>query len=314
VGPPLRFGLGVLRHLLGHRSSYDVVHTNGFPYFSVLAVRSALAGRPRTAVVVEWVEVWSQAYWRDYLGGPAGRVGHAVQRLCVRLTPVALAHSALHAGRLRADGYRGPEPVVLGGLLERVPEAAGDPDPAREPLIVYAGRHIPEKRVWLLPGAVALARTRIPGLRALVLGDGPVRQQVLDEVARLGAQEFVEVPGFVSGEQLEQAFTRALCVVQPSAREGHGMVVVEAAAAATPCVLVAGPDNAAVELVHDGVTGVIAREATAAALADAIVAVHHAGPRMRRDVARWYADHRSGLGMADSAQRVLAAYEVARAR
>lgn len=315
TGPPLRFGIGVLRHLLSHRSSYDVVHTNGFPYFSVLAVRVALAGRRRTAVVVEWVEVWTAAYWRDYLGGVGGRVGQAVQRLCVRLTPVALAHSVLHAGRLRGQGYRGPEPVVIGGLLERAPEAAPlDLAAAREPLVVYAGRHIPDKRVALLPEAVVLARTRVPGLRALLLGDGPSRPRVLGEVARLGAREFIDVPGFVDAEQVEQAFARALCVVQPSAREGHGMVVVEAAAAGTPCVLVAGPDNAALELVVDGVTGAIAPEATAAGLADAIVAVHTAGPAMRAAVSGWYAEHRDELGVPASAQRVLAVYALARAR
>src|SRR4051812_2278292 len=35
--PPLAFGFGVWRHLSRHGTSYDVVHTASFPYFSLLA-------------------------------------------------------------------------------------------------------------------------------------------------------------------------------------------------------------------------------------------------------------------------------------
>src|SRR3954451_16403122 len=52
VGPPLRFGWGVLRHLARTRGGYDVVHTCAFPYFSTLAVRAALIGT-RTRIGVD---------------------------------------------------------------------------------------------------------------------------------------------------------------------------------------------------------------------------------------------------------------------
>ena len=45
-----------------------------------------------------------------------------------------------------------------------------------------------------------------------------------------------------------------------SSREGYGMVVVEASAHATPSIVVAADDNAAVELIEDGVNGVIVTE------------------------------------------------------
>src|SRR3954468_12398743 len=84
VLPPLVFGLGVLAHLLRRGGDYDVVHTASFPYFSLLA---AGAVRPlrRFSLVVDWHELWSRAYWREYLGATGGHVGWAVQHLCVRL-------------------------------------------------------------------------------------------------------------------------------------------------------------------------------------------------------------------------------------
>ena len=73
--PPLVFGFGVLRHLLRHGRRYDVVHTASFPYFSVLAAAAARR-RGGYRIVVDWHEVWTREYWREYLG-PARRRGSA---------------------------------------------------------------------------------------------------------------------------------------------------------------------------------------------------------------------------------------------
>ena len=74
VLPPVVFGLGVLGHLLRHGRSYDVVHTASFPYFSLLA--AGLARRWRGfRIFVDWHEVWTRRYWRQYLGPIGGRIG-----------------------------------------------------------------------------------------------------------------------------------------------------------------------------------------------------------------------------------------------
>ncbi|MFI5003703.1 MAG: glycosyltransferase, partial [Solirubrobacterales bacterium] len=106
IAPPLVFGLGVLWHLLRHGRRYEVVHTCSFPYFSLL---SAALARPLGGygLVVDWHEVWSRAYWREYLGGLGGEIGYAVQLLCARLPQRAFCFSQLHAGRLRGEGLRG---------------------------------------------------------------------------------------------------------------------------------------------------------------------------------------------------------------
>ena len=100
--PPLVFGLGVLFHLLRHGRRYEVVHTASFPYFSLLAA-AALRPLGRFRLVVDWHEVWSSAYWAEYLGAVAGRIGNAVQALCVRVPQHAFCFSRLHAERLIAE-------------------------------------------------------------------------------------------------------------------------------------------------------------------------------------------------------------------
>lgn len=304
IAPPLVFGLGVLWHLLRQGRRYDVVHTASFPYFSLLA---AAVARPlhRFGLVVDWHELWTRDYWREYLGAVGGRVGWAVQRRCLRVPQRAFCFARMTAARLREAGLRGEPTVLTGeyaGPLER-------PDPApAEPLVAFAGRHIPEKRVPALVHAFARARERAPELRLVVLGDGPERPAVLAAIERERLGDAASAPGFVPSEEVDRTLSRALCMVLPSRREGYGMVVVEAAARGVPSIVVDDPDNAAVELVDAGENGYVAASAEADKLAAAILRVRDDGPALRAKTADWFARNARRLSLDGSLDAVAAAY------
>lgn len=304
--PPLRFAVGVAAHLARRRGAYDVLHTCGFPYFHLPALRLALAGTG-IPVVVDWIELWSAAYWRSYVGGVGGALAQLVQSACLHLTPTALAYSDLHADRLVASGT---VPLRPGGLGPDVVVGQAQLVAPSPPRVLSAGRQIREKRPDLVVRAVAVARG-LPGLEALtadVLGDGPERPAVQALVASLGLGQVVRVPGFVPAPELAAALGRATCLVHPSRREGFGMVVVEAAALGTPVVLVDGPDNAARELLVPGVNGELAQDDSPEALAAAIATVHAGGAALRASTARWYAAHAPRLAASASAERVSELY------
>ena len=308
--PPLVFGAGVLWHLLRHGARYDVVHAASFPYFSLLAAALARPLR-RFRLVVDWHELWSSGYWREYLGPVGGRIGAAVQKLCLRIPQRAFCFSQLHARRLREAPVNGEltllEGEYAGSLEAREPEAA-------QPVVVFAGRHIPEKRVPAVVPALALARERIPGLRGEVYGDGPQRQEVLRLRAEHGLDGELDVPGFVAAERVEQALAHALCMLLPSRREGYGMVVVEAAALGTPSVVVAGEDNAATDLVSEGENGYVAASASPEDLAAAIERVHAEGHALRERTAAWFRANAKRLSLSSSLEKVLDSYRAASAR
>ena len=307
IAPPLRFGRGVLGHLLRHRDAYDAVHTCSFPYFSLLACALALRGTP-TRLGVDWFEVWTREYWREYLGPVGGRIGHAVQRACARVPQQAFVFSRRHGERLAAEGLRRPA-TQLAGLYPGPATPARDTGAPREPLVVFAGRHIPEKRVPAIPPAIAAARARIPGLRALILGDGPQREATRRAAEEAGVSDVVDLPGFVEADAVADALGRATCLLLASRREGYGLVVIEAAAHGTPAIVVDDPDNAAVELVEPGVNGVVAASASPRDLADAIVRVHEGGAALRERTAAWFAAAAPRLTVEASMRTVLAAYE-----
>ncbi len=306
--PPLVFGAGVLWHLLRHGRRYDVVHTASFPYFSLLA--AGVARRlGRFALVVDWIELWTRDYWLEYLGRVGGAIGWWVQRLGVRLPQRAFAFSRLHAARLREEGLRGEVTVLeglRGELKPREPAEAQD-------VVVFAGRHIPEKRVPALVPAIAKARETVPDLRCDIYGDGPDRASVEAAVREHGLDGAVRVHGFVDGETVDRALAHALCMALPSRREGYGLVVVEASSRGTPSVVVADPDNAATELVDEGENGIVAPSASPDDLAAAILRVREAGPGLRERTAAWFARNAKRLSIDSSIETVLEYYRRASA-
>jgi len=285
--PPLRFGIGVLAHLLRNRKRYDIVQTGSFPFFALLAAAMvrALGGAP---VVTDWIEVWSDDYWKRYLGPMGGRIGAVVQRLCIRFTTDAFTLSQLTADSLRKQGYR-KRLVILKGM-----STSSAPMPLRlqrDTLVVFAGRHIPEKRAATIPEAISIARQHIVGLRALVFGDGPEHSKLLAEIGRLHLEDVVTCPGFVPWHEVDDAMRRAMCVILPSEREGYGAVVMEGIERGTPAIVVRGPDNAATSLIVENVNGFVAASIDPSELAAQIVKVHRGGAELLSRTHQWFREH-----------------------
>jgi glycosyltransferase involved in cell wall biosynthesis len=310
IGEPLRFGWGVCRHLSRHGGEYDVVHMPSFPYFSLLAA-GAWRRRFGYVIVTDWFEVWSRSYWNEYLGVSLGWIGRLVQRACTRIRQRAFCFSQLHAERLTSEGLR-DAPTILRGIYDGPVES---PAPLEaQPLVFFAGRLIPEKRAPAIVAAVTRASQRIPGLRGMIFGDGPQKADVDAAIADLNAGGAVCAPGFVPAEDVHSTLRQSLCLLLPSSREGYGLIVVEAAAAGVPSIVVAGPDNAAVELIENGVNGFIMPSADPDTLADGIARVYDRGYQLRRSTADWFARNAQELSLQTSLKRVVADYASASAR
>lgn len=282
----LAYAWGLFRALARRRSSYDAVVVSGLPVLNVFAARTALIGS-RTAVVVDYLEVWGRRQWLEYAGRVTGTIAWVLQRAAIALTPTATCHSRLTAQRLRAEGFRG-RLLVSPGLIDGETEVVAAQCAASPPFVLYAGRHIPDKRVEALPAAVAHARRTVPDLRLVILGDGPSSPAVDAAIEAADAASWTTRPGFVTEQELAQLMREATALVNPSRREGYGLVVVEAAAFGTPVVLVGDEGNAATELVEPGVNGYIAGSAAPADLAAGVLAAVEGGDGLRASTRSWY--------------------------
>jgi glycosyltransferase involved in cell wall biosynthesis len=144
-----------------------------------------------------------------------------------------------------------------------------------ERVIAFVGRLVEKKGVAYLVNAFAhLVRTRANhDLVLVVAGDGPLREELRSQVRRLGLEDRVRFPGYVSGRRKAAVFRVADVVAVPSVEtaadsEGFPVVVLEALAAGRVCV--ATDATHADGVVSDGVSGYLVPQRDTTALATAL--------------------------------------------
>ncbi|MFD4423055.1 glycosyltransferase family 4 protein [Agromyces sp. NPDC058484] len=285
------FAGALFRHFVRHRGAYDLVIVAALPVLNVFAVRLALLGS-RTVVATDWLEIWPWRKWRGYSGALVGTIAFVLQSLGVHVGRIQTVNSGFTRARLLRHRRRA-DPVVL-GLVDLVGTAADASGPASSPpYALFVGRHIPDKRLDALPAALAAARTTIPDLEVVVAGSGPETEAARRAADAAGVAEVVRFAGRVPDAELERLLAAAAVLVNPSAREGFGLVVAEAAAHGTPSVVVAGDDNAAAELVVDGENGFVAASVAPAVLGEAIVRAVAGGAELRRSTSSWFERERT---------------------
>jgi glycosyltransferase involved in cell wall biosynthesis len=306
------FAWALFRYFLGRRGRYDLVVVSTLPVLNLFAVRLALLGSP-AFVVADWLEIWPWQKWRAYAGALPGAIAFVLQYVGIRLAHLHTVNSGFTGARLRRYRRRAA-PITL-GLVDLVGfEPGATTDRPDDPYLVFIGRHIADKRLIDLVPALAEARSALPDLRAVIVGVGPETVAVAARVASLGLDTEVELRGRVGEEELRDLIRGARVLVNPSRREGFGLVVVEAAAFATPSVVVAGPDNAAAELVVDGVNGYVAASVSPEVLGAAIVRAVRDGEPLRAHTMAWFDTERVSHGLSASVDEILARYRSARAR
>ncbi|MGN9812496.1 glycosyltransferase family 4 protein [Micromonospora sp. BQ11] len=136
------------------------------------------------------------------------------------------------------------------------------------PLVGYAGRLVYEKGVQHLVDAVPHLLRRHPGLRVVIAGDGPYRDELVERARRLDLDGSVHFAGFLDATQLPAVLAATDATVVPSLYEPFGMVALEAAAAGAP--LAVARTGGLAEIVEPGVTGVTFPHSDPDALAGAV--------------------------------------------
>jgi glycosyltransferase involved in cell wall biosynthesis len=140
-----------------------------------------------------------------------------------------------------------------------------------EKLIVYLGRLRKYKCVHFLIEAMKTVRERVPGVRLVVVGDGPHRGN-LEKLARgLGLSDAVEFRGHVTEEEKVRLLSQAAVTANPSPKEGWGLTVVEANACGVPVVASRSPGL--VDSVRDGQTGFLVEHGNVEQLAARLVEI-----------------------------------------
>jgi glycosyltransferase involved in cell wall biosynthesis len=168
---------------------------------------------------------------------------------------------------------RCPEMVIYNPLdVERVQALAQMPldhpwfEPGAPPVILTTARLARQKNLDALIRAVAMLRQRME-VRLLILGEGPLRNDLEALCGELGMQGQVELPGYVDNPYRFMA--RCAVFVLASAWEGCPVAMEEAMACAAPIVATDAPGGAK-EILDQGRYGMVVPHDDLYALADAL--------------------------------------------
>jgi glycosyltransferase involved in cell wall biosynthesis len=133
----------------------------------------------------------------------------------------------------------------------------------RSRIIGAAGRLSPEKGFEVLIEAAALLQQMDPQIGLVIFGEGPLRSQLAEKIARRGLAQTVVLAGFRTN--LEQYLPHFDVVALSSYTEGLPVALLEAFAARVPVVATAV--GGVPEVVEDGVSGFLVPAGDAATLA-----------------------------------------------
>ncbi len=258
------------------RRRYALVHTHSGKAGMLGRWAAWLAGRgrSRTPVIVHTVHGWSHHKGQHPL---VRRVFMLLERLTARITDKLIVVSPLNTEKGLRDGIARPETYVTirsGIDLERFR------NPVRRCEVVRAELGIPvdalvvgtvtrlsaQKAPLDFVTAAALVMQDFPGVHFVIVGDGPLRQDVEDAVADAGLTGRMHLTGLRRDvPDLMHSFD---IFALTSLWEGLPRVLPQAMAAGLPIVATAADGNA--EAVRPGVNGLLTPPGEPKALAAAL--------------------------------------------
>ncbi|MBV8215454.1 MAG: glycosyltransferase family 4 protein [Verrucomicrobia bacterium] len=129
------------------------------------------------------------------------------------------------------------------------------PEPERRakvPTLLSVGRLHAQKNVGYLLNLVAAIRSKTE-VRAVIIGDGPERAGLEATAVALRITDCVQFAGWLSREEVREAYQSATFLVHASSYEGMSNVILEALASGLPVAASHIPENT--ELIQDGANG-----------------------------------------------------------
>ncbi|WP_240977208.1 glycosyltransferase [Planctomonas sp. JC2975] len=203
------------------------------------------------APIPKWLQQWS-------IGLAWKAAERSFSRAAAVTTPTHKAAEFLE----RNTGLRGVYAISCGIDAQKYTPSF---EPRTENRVIFVGRVTGEKQIDVLIRAISL----LPGdldTKLEIVGGGDQLKNLEQLTHQLGISDRVTFTGYVSDDELREAYTRATVLAMPSIAELQSIVTMEAMASALP--VVAANAMALPHLVHDGENGYLFQPGNAHELAD----------------------------------------------
>jgi glycosyltransferase involved in cell wall biosynthesis len=251
----------------------DVIHVTDFQADTLGRLAGMVTGKP----VIVHVRTHHSKYQKRPYPWYMERINH----LLAPVTSLAIANSdSLRDFAIERMGFKPDQVVTVHNPVSTYtmkPVTAADVDRIRGeyglegvwPVIGAVTRFYPAKGITYLVGAFPSILARFPDARLMLVGDGPLGDELKAQAKALGIADKVIFTGFRNdAEAFVQLFTIGAV---PSLEEGIGNVAIESIAGGVP--VVASREGGLPEVVAEGKSGLLVKPGNSDALASAILRI-----------------------------------------
>ena len=247
----LRYMMALHRWLRSHEQKLDLVYVSMLKHDAYAAIGALSDTKVPVVLRAEGGGETGDCHWQA-----TARFGLRIRRRCHQ-ADAAIAPSPAILDEMLAAGFPAARTMqVPNGVAVDEPRtlahraaarfalADSNPDLAAAdlaPVAVYTGRLHEAKGLHDLIKAWPIVLRRWPQAKLWLIGDGPEREELYEQILDLGLHGFIVMPG--TFDDVQDVLNAADVFVLPSYQEGMSVSLLEAMAAGVPVVATDIPGN-----------------------------------------------------------------------
>jgi glycosyltransferase involved in cell wall biosynthesis len=283
------------------KSKFDIIHAHSHLYFTTnLCALTRRLGPPPLVITNHGLTSQTAPDWLQRL------YTATAARWTLKAADRVICYTETEQARLEKLGVGGHKVrLIHNGIDTELFSPGRSPRDARSHHVLWVGRFVPGKKPDLLVDSFRILAAQSPDYRLTMVGKGPFRKTVKEQVERLGLGGRVQFKDFVPNPQLPELYREAGVFVLTSSAEGVPRAMLEAMSCGVP--VVSTELGQLKEVVQD--CGVLVPQGDPQAVADAI-----AGIANDRSLARNLGDNgrsrvMAGYSWKDTVERTVMVYE-----
>ena len=225
IAPSLLLGI------LKQQGEYDIIHAHSHLFFStnMTALAKRIGEVPMVmtthGMVSTNVPGWVQDIYR-----------FALAKRTLDSADVHICYTKEDAQRLMDLGVKESLIRIIhnGVNVDHFSPQPGEPGDKNK--VVWCGRFVPGKGVDILVDAFHMALKEAPDLELLLVGDGPQKDQIEEQVSRLAIKDKVTITTYVPNKEMPNVYRDCSMFVLPSHYEGVPRTVLESMSCGLPVI------------------------------------------------------------------------------
>jgi len=207
----------------------DLIHSNNFAPALAGSILSQLTSKPHVTTIHDIFSLGDKDFWKKW-----GKQSN-ISKLNVKIAPffekilIKLKHNCIHTvseatkDDLIKFGVKKPIYVIHNSIQN---QQFLNLEPKRNQFI-FIGRLVFYKNLKVVLEAIKLAKKDHPEIKLIIVGDGPVKQELEEFVKKLKIESNVWFTGYISNEEKSKFIAESNAMVFPSLFEGFGLVLLE---------------------------------------------------------------------------------------